>query len=256
MKWVFLLGFGGIGLGIFVGGIAWGLKRHALAAHGRRATGRVAELQESTSVSEVNGRKVASVSYYPVVEFQAMDGTTHKFRGSTGSSSPSYEVGSSVELLYMPDNPSNAQIADFSQFWLGPLVLSIFGFVFLAAGIGAFVMIGRSDEIFGPSFDQRINRGSLYESKRGVKVSAIVREIEPAKKWGRTTGLVVICAAPGLDGRERLFRSAPLAVNPGAGLVGRSVDVYVDPYDAERYYIHMDPLLLSTAPASPREGAW
>lgn len=256
MKWIFLLAFGGVGLGILAGGIAWGLKRRALAVHGRRTTGRVVELQESTSVSDVDGRKVASVSYYPVVEFKAQDGTTHKFRGSTGSSAPSYEVGSSVELLYLPENPSNAQIADFSQFWLGPLILSIFGFVFFAAGVAAFVLIGRSDQEFGPSFDQRINRGTLYESKRGVKITATVRTLDPVRQRGRTTGLVVVCAAPGVDGNERLFRSAPLVVNPGPGLVGRSVDVYVDPYDAERYYIHLDPLLLSTGPASAGEGAW
>lgn len=256
MKWIFLLAFGGIGLGIFIGGIAWGLKRHALAAHGRRAAGRVIELQESTSVSEVNGRKVASLSYYPVVEFQASDGSTHKFRGSTGSSSPSYEVGSVVELLYMPDNPSNAQIADFSQFWLGPLVLSIFGFVFLGAGIAAFVMIGKSDETFGPSFDQRIHRAMLYDSKRGVKVTATVRALEPVKKMGKTTGLVVVCATIGLDGQERLFRSAPLEVDPGPGWVGRSVEVYVDPYDAKRYYIHLDPLLTPGATGTSSQGTW
>lgn len=138
MRWISLLLFGGIGLVIFVIGIGWSYKRLELYNNGIRTVGTVVEINQSTSTDSKGYR---STSYYPVVEFLTFDKKTHKFLGSTGSSASEYFTGAEVDLIYNPAKPSDAQIVDFSQFWLGPLAVTIFGFTFLVMGIGSFIAL-------------------------------------------------------------------------------------------------------------------
>lgn len=155
MKWVCLLMFGSVGLTMFSLGLGWGTKRYLLMKNGVRTTGTVVEIDESASTTSQSGRTISSRSYYPHVEFTAEDGKTYKFRGSTGSGLPEYEKGAKVELFYQRDNPWVAQVYDFEQFWLGPLAIGLFGFLFLVAGIGGFFLIQSSDrEMAG--FDQKL----------------------------------------------------------------------------------------------------
>ena len=151
MKWMCLLLFGGLGLIIFVIGVGWGYKRLELYNNGVKTTGTVVEITHSTS-SDSKGR--LSTSYYAIVEFTTPDEKNYKFRGSTGSSAQEYFEGAQVDLIYNPARPSEAQIADFSQFWLGPLGITIFGFVFLVLGVGGFILISDSDKSFG-NFNKR-----------------------------------------------------------------------------------------------------
>jgi hypothetical protein len=123
----------------------WGAKRWKLQKEGTRTMGTVVELTDSWSTDD-EGRRTKSV--YPVVEFPAEGGRTVKFRGSTGSNPPSYQQGQLVSVIYDRKNPDDAQIADFEQFWLGPVLIGVFGLVFLGAGVGSFFLIGDSDKEF------------------------------------------------------------------------------------------------------------
>jgi hypothetical protein len=58
---------------------------------------------------------------------------------------PEYEIGTRVTVVYQPGDPQQAKILSFSQFWLGPLVVSISGLLFFTMGVGAFFLIGQSD---------------------------------------------------------------------------------------------------------------
>ncbi|MDO0935129.1 DUF3592 domain-containing protein [Streptomyces sp. DG2A-72] len=79
---------------------------------------------------------------YPVVAFTSADGTSRKFRDSTGSNPPSYEEGERVEVLYRADSPDDARINGFASLWLLPLIFGGIGLVF--AGIGtAVAVVGR-----------------------------------------------------------------------------------------------------------------
>jgi hypothetical protein len=240
MKWVCLVLFGLVGLGAFACGTVWGGKRLRLWRGGLKTTGTVVELFESVSTSKEGGRSTESRSFYPVVEFSAEDGSRHRLRGSTGSSTPSYEVGQSVSLLYSPSDPSSAQIADFEQFWLGPLCLTLFGLLFLAAGVGGFLLIADSDRTFGPAFYAKIARAELYEGKRGIALPATVREVLKKKD-----GYVLVCRGgiPGAAPRD--FEAAPLSFDPGPGVLGKSVTVYAAPDDSKLYYVHVEPLFSS-----------
>ncbi len=121
---------------MLIGGLSWASKRWDLWSHGVEAQAQVIENQVSTSTSynSKTKRNETSTSYYPIVKFEDSSGASHTFKGSTGSSSPDFSVGDKVPVLYMAGDPSNAQIKVFTQFWLGPVVISAMGLIFFAIG--------------------------------------------------------------------------------------------------------------------------
>lgn len=153
MKWMALLGFGGLGLVALVSGLLWGWNRYALSSAGLRTQGRVVENYKAVSTTDSppgggsSGQirnKYTYVSYYPVIEFATERGETVRFRGSTGSGVPEYEPGAPVEVVYDPANPHKAQMTAFSQQWLGPLVVTGVGLLLLILGIGGFFLISEA----------------------------------------------------------------------------------------------------------------
>ncbi len=242
MKWVALFAFGGAGLAALTAGLVWGSRRYSLYKSGVRTNGVVVEVSAHHSTSTRDGRTVDSTSYYPEVEFTAADGKPRRFTGSTGSSSPSYAAGQSVAVIYDPADPAKAQLADFSQFWLGPLALALFGFSFLVAGAGSFWLVADSDKTFGPAFHARMARGRLYDLKKGIKLRGAVKAVrEEYGEW------FLVCEASAPGGAPSEFIAAPLAFDPGR-VVGKPVEVYIDPQDKDAYYVHVDPLFAPDAP--------
>jgi hypothetical protein len=148
MKWMALLIFGGLGLFALVAGVIWGFRRSELFRGGLRTQGVVVDQFKSVS-STVSDEKASStgvsISYYPVVEFQTERGATIRFRGATGSGVPDYETGAVVTVVYRPNDPQQAKILSFSQFWLGPLVVTVAGLVLFLMGVGTFFLIGQSE---------------------------------------------------------------------------------------------------------------
>ncbi|MEV4744043.1 DUF3592 domain-containing protein [Streptomyces sp. NPDC049555] len=79
---------------------------------------------------------------YPVIEFTSKDGVRRKFRDSTGTNPPSYEVGERVEVLYRADSPEDARIKGFASLWLPPLIVGGIGFFFAVVGT-VFALVSR-----------------------------------------------------------------------------------------------------------------
>jgi Protein of unknown function (DUF3592) len=98
-------------------------------AGAEHATGTVIDLSRET---DSEGR----VTLYPVVRFTTADGRTVQFLSSSGSSSPP-EVGDSVDVLYDPDDPRDAQLSGFFDLWLFPLVFGGLGIAFTTVGLFA-----------------------------------------------------------------------------------------------------------------------
>jgi hypothetical protein len=74
--------------------------------------------------------------YFPVVDFTADDGRQRKVQMSVGSSSPEYETGDEVTVLYNPQHPLDARIKSFgssAMMWLVPAITGVLGFAFLGA---------------------------------------------------------------------------------------------------------------------------
>jgi hypothetical protein len=99
-----------------------------------KATGRVIGIDKRQSVDRSNDRDRYSTAYYPVVQFSGPAGQSITFRSSVGSSSPDYQVGESVSILYDRQNPDSARVDAFMSIWLVPLVLGALGVVFMIAG--------------------------------------------------------------------------------------------------------------------------
>ncbi len=72
--------------------------------------------------------------FLPVIAFTTNRGEHVSFKSASGGGSP-LAKDTRVELLYDPAKPQQAVLATFRHLWLFPLVTSLFGLPFLAAGI-------------------------------------------------------------------------------------------------------------------------
>ncbi|GAB4458035.1 MAG: hypothetical protein Kow0070_11090 [Anaerolineales bacterium] len=99
------------------------------------APGRVVEVIERRQYVNEQDR-IVETYYYPVVEFTASDGKRRSVQMSEGSSSPQYEAGDEVTVLYNPDHPLDARIKSFGSsalMWVLPGITGILGVAFLGA---------------------------------------------------------------------------------------------------------------------------
>jgi hypothetical protein len=102
-----------------------------------RAPGRVVEVIERRGYVNEQDR-VVEAYYYPAVEFVASDGRRRIVQMNEGSSSPQYEVGDDVTVLYEPDQPLEARIKSAGSsalMWILPGITGILGIAFLGAVI-------------------------------------------------------------------------------------------------------------------------
>lgn len=97
--------------GVYAAYQSWSLQQN-----GQTTTGTVIALEESST------NEGGCCVYSPVVEFQA-NGQTYTFEGDNASDPPAYRVGETVSVLYDPADPATAQINQWSERWLMPLIL-------------------------------------------------------------------------------------------------------------------------------------
>lgn len=103
----------------------------------RSAPGRVVEVVSRREYVNEQDRIVEEY-YYPVVEFVAEDGRRRSVQMDEGSSSPQYEAGDEVIVLYEPDRPLEARIKSFGSsalMWILPGITGVLGIAFLGAVI-------------------------------------------------------------------------------------------------------------------------
>lgn len=77
-----------------------------------------------------------SYTYYPIVEYGLPNSfEVYQFKHHTGSNPPSFQIGEEVEVLYNPDDFTDAIIDQglFNYFW--PALIIFFGFFFGSIGI-------------------------------------------------------------------------------------------------------------------------
>ena len=246
MRWMVLLLFGSLGLGALGGGLWWGAQRYEIVRDGVLADGLVVEQAEhQTTKTEGRNRTYRRnvTGYYPVVEFRGEDGRTWRVEGTTGGGgAPILATGTEVSVLYPPEDPGQAVIVEFRQAWLGPLVLTVAGALFLLLGVGGFVMIGRSDRHF-EELHQTLRRDALAFHEDTVRIQATITHLRPAP-CDDADGWVFVCK--GLRPGERLaseFQSEPFRFEPELSFVGRSVQVDLDPADRDSYRVELGGLL-------------
>jgi hypothetical protein len=246
MKWILLIMFGTIGASALIGGLIWAAKRYTLTQDGVLTQGKVVEQNEKVSTSNIGKEHIYNethTSYYPVVELKTVQDKIIRFVGTTGGTGKAIlETGTTVRVLYNPSEPSHAIIFDFTQAWLGPLVLSVVGFVFLLLGVGGFVLIGKSDSSFEAMGDM-MQRDSLSMRNDSIRIQAHINRVEVNQK-GNSFKYIFICKGlrPG-EYLEEEFKTEHLTFEPSPKFIGREVTVYLDPVERGLYSVEFGPLL-------------
>ena len=127
LKYTFTL----VGIAMLAGAFYSYSSTQQFIAEALTSSGKVVEL--------IRSRSDDSVTYRPVVQFIAGDGTNIEFTSSSGSNPPSYSIGQTVEVLYREAEPEKAKINGFFSLWGLAAILGGLGAVFFAIGASVFL---------------------------------------------------------------------------------------------------------------------
>jgi hypothetical protein len=83
----------------------------------------------------------SQMHYAPRIQFVADDGKQIVFVASTGSNRQSYRIGANVKILYSPNDPEKADLKSFTNLWVLPIFLGLFGLSFLVIGLLAVITV-------------------------------------------------------------------------------------------------------------------
>jgi len=121
--------FFGIGFATLGGGVVALVRANRRRAEWLPAEGTVVKMVYTTRTMQA-----------PVVAFSSPRGPV-QFQSTVSSSPPAWQVGEPVKVRFDPNDPSQAVIDSFSERWLVPLLLGLFG--------GVFAFIGFVMAVFG-----------------------------------------------------------------------------------------------------------
>lgn len=120
-----------LAIGLGFAALAWWAYAHqaAFAARAARAEGEVLALERS--------RGSKSTTWRPRVRFR-VDGVSHEFVDSAGSSPPAFAVGERVTVLFEPGHPEDAMVDS----WVGRYLLCTIlgGFAALGCLVGSVLL--------------------------------------------------------------------------------------------------------------------
>lgn len=227
------------------------------------------------SVVEISGEVPALT-----VEFDAGEATMRRVVSAGSDLHGNYAVGDRIRVWFDPQRPQAARLDLFIDNWLFPLMLGVFGGFFalpllfvpelrpfrgsrrkaLAAG-GSRVQ-AEFDGI-RPVLDLRTMR-RLARSPGSVSLEEqngqyrLLHNGQPRDPFDalvqRELGLRYVLQTKWTDNRsgiEYFFESAPLAENPERQAQGRTIPVFIDPQDPQRYRVDLS-FLPGQSPAPPR----
>lgn len=187
--------------------------------------------KESNTITQGQGRLLPrgpSWSYYPHIRFRTTEGHEIDFVSSAGSTPPSYSVNEPVTVFYDPRQPYKAVLNSSGSLWGASIVLFVLGVAFTAPGIGFFVWRGASD------------RKNAWLHRNGRRIQAEITGVK------RDTALTVngknpyriLCEWLDPESNEtHVFQSGHIWYDPANYLMGRTLEVLVDPNNPHRYTV-------------------
>ena len=92
----------------------------------RRAPGRVVRHEPS---SNSDGQRM----FIPVFEYRLPEGRPLYYRSPVASNPPAYDVGQTVEMLYLPKNPARVKVNSFTGLWLVTAICAVLGVSLIGA---------------------------------------------------------------------------------------------------------------------------
>lgn len=166
--------------------------------------------------------------YRPVVEFDA-GGQTASVTGTVGNSSPVFEVGERVTVLYPAGNPDEARIDHWTESGFGILFGGFFFLVFGGLGYTFLYLTVRKAS------------GAGWARMHGMTVQADFTGVDRDGRIRVNGRSPYVVAAQWLNPRDNKvyrFTSAPTWVDPTPYVRGRQhVTVKVDPQRPSRYWM-------------------
>ena len=248
MKWIVLILFGALGLASLVGGLVWAKMRYDLTQQGLLTEGTVVgqhEVKEShtNTTRRMSNYNRVRTGYYPIVEFLTNDGQTVRVTGTSGGGGDELlETGTRIGVIYNPLNPSDALIVDFTQAWLGPIVLAVAGTLLLLMAAGSFHLMGVVDRDTG-KIGVMMEQDRIALNPNRIVVKAKVDRVETLNEGASERYIIICVGTPPGDQTAREFRSQPIPFAPGKQILGKRVSVYLDPDDDTRYLVEVAGLL-------------
>jgi hypothetical protein len=104
---------------------------------GRRTTGKLLRWRQTFYQKFYrSGLEVKKTYFYPIVSFQAADGSEHQVESGKGyETKPDWPIGHPFALRYDPSNPSQASVDGTTPPWKGRASVLIAGVVLVLAAI-------------------------------------------------------------------------------------------------------------------------
>lgn len=216
LKYVFLV----IGLALLTGAFFLYQNKKAFLEKADTAQGTVIELLQSRSDN--------STTYKPLVSFKTKEGRQIEFTSSVSSNPPGYDEGETVEVLYDPADPKDANINGFASLWLGPLILGILGAVFSLVG---FLII---------LFKNLKQRKSQYLLDNGRRIATKFESVQFNSSYevnGRSPFQIYSQWLDTNTNELYVFKSDNIWFDPTDFIKTEEIKVMIDPHNPKKYFM-------------------
>tara|TARA_B100000809_G_C15037492_1_gene494299 strand:+ start:388 stop:1086 length:699 start_codon:yes stop_codon:yes gene_type:complete len=209
-----------VGIGLLSLAVFMALNTSNFLKAATAGAGEVIDLVESVSDG--------STTYAPVVRFATSNGQEYEFKSNTSSNPPSYNIGESVEVLYIHSSPSDAKINGFFSLWGVSIISGILGAVFFTIGLGLGVF----------SFVQ--GRSSAYLKENGKVLKATLKDVElndSLEVNGKNPYKLIAEWTDPVTQKNHTFISKNIWFNPTDHISEDVLTVYVDKLKPKKYLV-------------------
>lgn len=177
---------------------------------------------------KAQGTVVALRSGAPEVKFRTEQGREIQFTSSVSSKPPSYSVGETVEVIYQPDRPDEAEVNSFMTLWLGVMIVGALGTVFSLIGLALVFALGRKS-----SGDRRLK---LHGQAIQTDFQGVERDTSYSVN-GRHPFQVVTQWKNLSTGEIHLFHSDHLWYDPTSHIKTGKITVYTERGNPGKYFM-------------------
>jgi len=115
-----------MGISTAIGGPIWAMKQYRFVQNTVSTTAVVTKIEIPNPVN---------TAYKPTFIFKTQTDHQWEVRAPHASASWNFKIGQEIEIRYDPLNPKDAMPSGWFGIWIGPLLLTIFGFVFTVLAI-------------------------------------------------------------------------------------------------------------------------
>lgn len=222
-----------VGILLFGFSVHLALRSAKLLEDGVTTTGTVTRVERKERRDSDGDRRISYTSY---VEFRSQSGEQYEVKVGGKNAQ-----GARIKLLYDPNDPSNAVKNSTMGVWGGAIICCLVGLVFAALGgwLVRKALLRRREiqwleqngttvkaEVIGVNtHERRERRHHTTASHRRYRNTTVY---EVLARWSDPN-----------SGRQHTFKSHQLNQHPGEDLIGKEVEVLVDPSNPTSYFVKL-----------------